>query len=217
MRKISKSNEPLELSKWKRANPKLHRYDDLDKNPEGKAARQKINEQNIKDQFGLCAYCCKGIDENDSMNEHLIPRDKDHSKELDFSNIVASCTTKKQCDNAHKNQDLPLTPLMDECETELQFFTSGEVKGQTERAITTIEVLQLNHQKLIDTRKQIIDAVIFDPPGFRLNELEDEELLSIVESSELENIMADLKQPKAGLLEEFSPVLVNVLQQYLKK
>jgi uncharacterized protein (TIGR02646 family) len=134
MRKINKSEEPPELTQWKRKNPKLHRYEDLYKSEEGKAASAKIKEKNIAEQFGLCAYCCKRIDESNSMNEHLIPRDKDHKKELDFTNIVASCTTRNQCDDAHKSQNLPLTPLMAECEIELQFFLSGDVKGKTDRA-----------------------------------------------------------------------------------
>ncbi len=209
MRKISKSEEPPELMQWKKKNPKLQRYDDLDKSNEGKTARQKINERNIKDQFGLCAYCCKRIDENNSMNEHLEPRSKNHSKELDFTNIVASCTTKNQCDNAHKSQDLPLTPLMAECETELQFLLSGDVKGKTERAITTISVLQLDNRALKSVRKQAIDGILFTqgmPP---------DDLINLEEDGVLNLMLDDLKQPKAALLEPFSPVLVNVLQQYL--
>jgi len=209
MRKISKSEEPLELAQWKRKNPKLHRYDDLDNSDDGKTARQKINERNIEDQLGLCAYCCKRIDVNNSMNEHLIPRDKDHTKELDFSNILASCTTKKQCDNAHKSQDLPLTPLMPECETELQFFLSGDVKGKTARATTTIEVLRLDNRSLKETRKQLIAEILIcqGVPPDDLPFLEDDMLLSIM--------LEDLKQPKENLLEPFSPVLANILRQYL--
>lgn len=210
MRKISKSEEPPELTQWKRKNPKLHRYDDLDSTDEGKTVRQKINAQNIEDQFGLCAYCCKRIDVNNSINEHLIPRDKDHTKELDFSNIVASCTTKKQCDDAHKNQNLPLTPLMDECETELQFFVSGEIKGKTDRAKITINVLQLQDNKgLKESRKRAIDAILYAQgvPPDDLPLLEDDVIINLV--------IEDLKQPKENLLEPFSPVLINVLQHYL--
>jgi uncharacterized protein (TIGR02646 family) len=212
MRKISKTEEPpepLELTQWKRNNTKLHRYDDLDKSDEGKAARQKINERNIEEQFGLCAYCCKRIDKSNSMNEHLEPRSKNHQKELDFSNIVASCTTRNQCDDTHKSQDLPLTPLMPECETELQFFLSGDVKGKTARATTTIEVLRLDNRSLKETRKQLIAEMLIcqGVPPDDLPFLEDDMLLSIM--------LEDLKQPKENLLEPFSPVLVNVLQQYL--
>lgn len=205
MRKVSKSEEPLELTQWKKKNPKLHRYQDLDG-----TARQAINKQNIKDQFGLCAYCCKRIDESNSMNEHLVPRDKDHNKELEFSNIVASCTTKKQCDNAHKSQDLPLTPLMDECETELQFLISGDVQGKTDRAKVTINVLQLQDNKgLKESRKRTIDALLYTQgvPPDDLPLLEDDDLICLM--------LEDLKQPKAELLEPFSPVLINILQQMI--
>ena len=207
MRKISKSNEPPELIQWKRKNPHA-RYDDLDKNSEGKTARQAINKQNIKDQFGLCAYCCKRIDASNSMNEHLEPRSKNHQKELDFSNIVASCTTRNQCDDAHKSQDLPLTPLMAECEIELKFSIKGDVKGETDRAKTAIKVLQLQENKgLRELRIRGIEAMLYKE-GIEPDDLqfEDDELLSIM--------LEDLKQPKAGLLEEFSPVLINILQQY---
>lgn len=209
MRKISKSEEPPELTQWKRKNPKLDRYDDLDKTDEGKTARQKLNEQNIKDQFGLCAYCCKRIDASNSMNEHLEPRSKNHPKELDFSNIVASCMSRNQCDDAHKSQDLPLTPLMAECETELQFFLSGDVKGKTDRASIAIKVLQLDNKALKSIRKQAIDSMLFSqgmPPDDLIN-LENDELLTI--------LFNDFKTPQAELLEPFSPVLLNVLQQYL--
>lgn len=212
MRKISKINEPPELTQWKRKNPKLHRYEDLyksDKSEQGKIVAEKINEKNIADQFGLCAYCCKQIDKSNSMNEHLIPRDKDHTKELDFSNIVASCTTRNQCDNAHKSQDLPLTPLMPECEAELRFSLSGGVEGKTTRAETTIEVLQLDNRSLKEIRKQLIAEMLIcqGVPPDNLPFLEDEELLNMM--------IEDLKQPKQGLLDAFSPVLVNVLQHYL--
>jgi uncharacterized protein (TIGR02646 family) len=213
MRKINKTEEPPELTQWKRKNPKLHRYDDLDKSDEGKTARQKINERNIEDQFGLCAYCCKRIDNSNSVNEHLEPRDKNHQKELDFNNIVASCDTKNQCDAAHKSQDLPLTPLMDECETELQFFLSGEVKGKadSDSATKTINILQLNNRALKSIRKQAIEGMLFSQgvPPDDLIILEDDALIQIM--------LEDLKQPKLGMLEEFSPVLVNVLEHYLNK
>lgn len=216
MRKISKSEEPPELTLWKRTNSKLHRYNDLNKDEVGITARQAINKKNIKDQFGLCAYCCNRIDVNNSMNEHLIPRDKDHTKELDFSNIVASCTTKKQCDDAHKNQYLPLTPLMFECERELQFFLYGDVQGKTERAITTIQVLQLQENKgLREKRKRAISDMLFEEnidPNDLMN-IEDDDLLKELLSDPINN----LTTPKAGLLEPFSPVLINVLQHLLNE
>lgn len=209
MRKINKSDEPVELTKWKRKN-KNARYDDLDKDDKGVIARQAINQKNITDQFGLCAYCCKPINEKTSINEHLVPQDKNHRLELDFKNIVASCITENQCDNAHKNQHLSLTPLMDQCETELLFFLFGDVQGKTDRANETISVLNLNNKKLRETRKQIVDTLLITkgmPPDDLLDLEEDDELLNM--------LIADFKIPKDGLLEPFSPIIINILQSYL--
>jgi len=205
MRKISKSNEPDKLTNWKRKNKKS-RYADLDKNSKGIEARKAINQQNIIDQLGLCAYCCKRITEENSVNEHLIPRNKDHCLELDFENIVASCDTPKQCDKAHKSQRLALTPLMFECETELKFFLSGKVEGKTDRANEIITILNLNNRILQNTRKQFIYNLLITQP---------EDLLNLKDNEELNSLITGFQTPKDDLLFPFSPVLINFLQSHL--
>ncbi|NOQ36633.1 MAG: TIGR02646 family protein [Methylococcaceae bacterium] len=208
MRKISKSNEPDELTKWKRKN-KNARYNDLEKSTEGIEARQEINQKNITDQLGLCGYCCKRISDSNSMNEHIIPRSVNHSTELDFNNIIASCNTKKQCDKAHDSQYLPLTPLMDECETELKFFLSGKVEGKTKRANEAIRVLNLNNRILQKTRKQFIYNLLITEgmPPEDLLDLQDNELLNL--------LITGFKNPKGDFLDPFSPIIINILQSYL--
>lgn len=208
MRKINKSYEPVELTNWKRKNPHA-RYADLQNDAEGIAARQAINRQNIADQYGLCAYCCKRINENNSLNEHLVPRDKDHLKELDFNNIVASCNTSKQCDDAHKSQFLPLTPLMPECEEELKFCLSGKVEGKTDRANSSIKILNLNNNSLRQIRKQLIEVLIFTQ-GY-----EDSSKLTIEKDEVLSLFIEELQQPQENRLEPFSPALTNILRNYL--
>ena len=120
MRKIDKGYEPERLTQWKRQHPQ-GRYDQLND-----LERQDIRIACTKEQFYLCAYCCQTISGTsaDTMNEHVEARRLAPSRSLDFSNIVASCTTPQQCDAAHGSQALPLTPLMDECETELKFKIS---------------------------------------------------------------------------------------------
>jgi len=203
LRKLTKSQEPKELSNWKKRNSGK-RYNDIDA-----TVRLAVRKNNIRDQLGLCAYCCKRIDMNNSMNEHVEAKSLAHEKELDFSNIVASCTTPRQCDRAHKAQPLPLTPLMDECETELKFYLSGMVKGLTDRAEQSIKVLNLNQKGLKACRKQVVDALLYEhgssPKGVALL---DDELISIV--------LDKLKIPdKDGLLSPYSPVLVNILGHYV--
>ena len=100
---------------------------------------------------------------------------------------------------------------MAECESELKFYLSGRVTGQTERARKSIKTLNLGHtdesnRGLIGARKKLVDDLIFTG-GMSPDELEDEELLGI--------LLEDLLKPKEGRLQPFSPVLVNVIRHYL--
>lgn len=208
MRKIDKGDEPDVLTSWKRNHPQ-GRYDDLTDEE-----RQAIRQTCLTEQYFLCAYCCKqiGVKDDDCMNEHVEARRLAPNRSLDFSNIVASCKTPKQCDAAHGSTPLPLTPLMPECETELRFKISGRVEGLTDRAKETIRVLNLgdtehNNRSLVETRKQLINTLLM-ANGVDADEgLEDEALIEMV--------LADIQQPTNGKLEAYAPVVVNILQQWL--
>lgn len=208
MRKIDKGDEPDVLTSWKRNHPQ-GRYDDLTD-----AERQAIRQACLTEQYFLCAYCCKqiGVKDDDCMNEHVEARRLAPNRSLDFSNIVASCKTPKQCDAAHGSTPLPLTPLMPECETELRFKLSGRVEGLTDRAKETIRVLNLgdtehNNRSLVETRKQLINTLLM-ANGVDADEgLEDEALIEMV--------LADIQQPTNGKLEAYAPVVANILQQWL--
>lgn len=208
MRKINKvaGSEPQSLSNWKRRHPQGN-YLDL-----SETERQDIRSQCAQDQYYLCAYCCKQISGTnfDTVNEHVEARRLAPNRSLDFTNIVASCATRHQCDDAHKSQPLPLTPFMEECETELEFTLSGKVRGLTQQAIDSIQVLNLgdelkSNRSLIEQRKVAIQTVLFTE-GID-HEVEDDELIKM--------LIDDLSTPKDGKLEPYSPVVVNVLKQWL--
>ncbi len=208
MRTISKSPEPSLLTAWKKKNHHGH-YNQLTED-----IRRAIRQLALEEQFYLCAYCCQQINDiNVCHNEHVEAQSLNPARTLDFSNIVASCNTCNQCGNAHKSQDLPLTPLMAECEIELQFNISGRVKGLSERARDTIRVLNLgDHEEknraLIEKRKQLSHA-LFWMNGLDPQEgLEDEELLEI--------LVSDLSQPTQSQMEPFTPVVINILRSWLK-
>jgi uncharacterized protein (TIGR02646 family) len=203
MRKITKGLEPVELTAWKRKNPKHKKYDDL-----SHIERQAINEATRSEQFGLCAYCCDMINEENSMNEHVEAQSLNQNRTLDFNNIVASCTTRGRCDKAHQSQPLPLTPLMTECETELRFEKSGAVNGLTTRATEAIRVLGLDTKAIREERKRIILSFLFE---YGLNE----EKLLLIGDELLADLLADFQQPKNGQLQPYSPILINILKQYL--
>nr|WP_277931876.1 MULTISPECIES: retron system putative HNH endonuclease [unclassified Pseudomonas] len=193
------------MTQWKRANPR-GRYPDLTRE-----SSKSIRQACVEEQHGLCAYCCHEITPENARNEHVQAQKIAPNRTVDFSNIVASCDRPRQCDKAHAHQVLPLTPLMDECETELKFYISGRVEGLTPRAATAIQVLNLGdtpeaNRTLVNTRKSLLDLMLFDY-GMAGNDLkaEDSELLTA--------LMEDLKLPDANnRLKPFSPVMVNVIR-----
>ncbi|MEQ9549092.1 MAG: TIGR02646 family protein [Coleofasciculus sp. G3-WIS-01] len=209
MRTISKGTEPSNLTDWKQANPH-GRYNQLTED-----IRRTIRQYALVEQFYLCAYCCQRIQDIDTChNEHIEAQKLNPRRTLDFSNIVASCNTSNQCGNSHKSQPLPLTPLMTECETELRFKISGRVEGLSERAIVTIQVLNLgDHEKnngaLIEKRKQLSNALLWKYYGDPNQGLEeDKEVLAL--------LIDELAQPQQGQLEPFAPIVVNILRSLLQ-
>ena len=211
MRKISKvaGHEPNELSHWKTRNPQGI-YEDLTEKE-----RQAIRTECLKEQYCLCAYCCQSIsgENHDCMNEHVEARKIAPLRSLDFTNIVASCTKAKQCDDSHGSQPLPLTPFMPECEAEFEFKLSGRVAGRTIRAQETIKVLNLgdnekNNRSLIEKRRQLVQAILFTNGIDPSEGLDDDNLINMV--------IQDISTPINGKLESFTPVAVNILRQWLR-
>ena len=100
-------------------------------------------------------------------------------------------------------------------ETEIQFKISGRVEGLSDRATTTIEVLNLgdhekHNKKLIEKRKQFSDTLLWTN-GIDPDEgLEDDQLL--------EMLINDLVQSQQGqMMEPFTPVVINILRSWLSQ
>ncbi|WP_367105436.1 hypothetical protein [uncultured Psychrobacter sp.] len=207
MRKITKQAgfEPQTLTRWKRANPHSN-YDNLNK-----VERVDIRLSCAIEQFYLCAYCCKPISGNgkDCMNEHVLARRMAPNRSLDYTNIVASCRTSKQCDDAHGSQPLPLTPFDIECETDLEFKLSGRVEGKTANAQETIRVLNLgnNNKSLVEQRRQFVQALLLGGGIDPEDVVDDSDLIQMV--------INDLSIPRNGKLEAFAPVAINILRQWV--
>lgn len=213
MRKITKraGYEPQELTDWKRSNPNK-RYPQL----KDGAVRQAIRTEALAEQYYLCGHCCQALSgDGDCHNEHVEAQDLNQNRTLDFSNIIASCNTLKQCGDSHKSQPMPLTPLMAQCETDLVFKLSGRVSGKTPDAIETIRVLNLgdtekNNKSLIEKRKQLSLALLTEhaiAPEDEEDWAEEPELLA--------DLINDLLTPDHGKLKPFAPVVVNVLRQWI--
>ncbi len=136
----------------------------------------------IADQGGLCAYTMRRIDNNSSHVEHIKPRSRCredlHGSDLDYTNLVACFPRqgmKAQCrygaqlkDDWWDNDGAEfVSPLQPTCEQVFRFKLNGEieaVKNRTE-AITTINVLGLDHMSLTEDRKRFIEEFIYGPTG----------------------------------------------------
>ncbi|WEJ61875.1 HNH endonuclease family protein [Thiomicrorhabdus lithotrophica] len=208
MKKIIKSIEPTSLTNWRRANPR-GTYDNLTH-----VEREDIRLKCLEEQHYLCAYCCQSItgENKDCMNEHVIPRNANPTLALDFSNIVASCTNRNQCDSSHGSQLLPLTPLDNDWEDRFKYFLSGRIKGLDDDAIEAVRILNLgdlevNNRVLIEKRKRFIEA-LFLTSGINnpSNDLEDDEIVSL--------LIDELSTAKLGRLESFSPVAISIAKNW---
>lgn len=134
----------------------------------------------IADQGGLCAYTMRQIDNNSSHVEHIKPqsrcREDRRGSDLDYSNLVACFPRdgmKAQCrygaqlkDNWWDNDGAEfVSPLQPACEQVFRFKLNGEIEAIDNRteAITTIDVLGLNHRSLAEDRKRVIEEFIYGP------------------------------------------------------
>lgn len=166
----------------------------------------------IAEQHCLCAYCTSIITLDNSHNEHVIPKGGGHAqpnKQLDYANLVAACKKGSggcRCANTKGAQRIPLTPLEEACETELEFRWNGKVrsvKGIESKAEETIKILELNERSLVSRRRIMIEALLMTE---ELNqwEVEDDEMLQIL----LREILIEKDN---HCLAGFSPVLINIL------
>lgn len=93
---IDRPGTPGFWSEFKRKHNKLQ-YKELSDTEEGTELIRKLRGYNIGLQHGLCAYCCRSIDVDTSLNEHIKPQGKAEYADLsmDYDNIVACCRDKK--------------------------------------------------------------------------------------------------------------------------
>lgn len=208
MRLINKGVEPVSLTRLKVIQPNF-KYQDLI-GPYN-IIRVDIRKSCIIEQFSLCAYCCDRITSNSSHNEHIIPQSDPigANLSLDYTNIIASCESKNHCGHFKKNNIIPLTPLMNTCESDILFQLNGKMTSRNPNAQQTIAILNLRNAALSEKRRKVIDLILF--------EYVDDLSEMVLEDAEFLELMIDeLKNPNVdGKLEAFAPVIINVLRQFI--
>jgi len=155
----------------------------------------------------MCLRCDR-ISATICHNEHIQSQGAAQQLSLDFTNIVASCQSKKHFGHYKGDGVITLTPLMTECESEIRYNLNGNITHTTPRAQNFISVLGLRTKGLGYKRKKLVELLIFDQIG-------GEELI-VLDNELLELLIADLLAPSQDQkLEAFSPILARILSRFI--
>jgi uncharacterized protein (TIGR02646 family) len=136
----------------------------------------------IAEQGKLCAYTMRRINKESSHVEHIKPqsicRADLHGSDLDYTNLVACFPregmTGAYCYGAQSKGSWWdddgaefVSPLQSSCERFFRFDLDGEIAAVKNRgsANTTIKVLRLNQQSLVEDRKRVIEEFLYGPSG----------------------------------------------------
>ncbi len=156
---IERSEEPDFWKDYKKKH-KDSIYDDLQNTDEGIELRRKLREYNIEQQHGLCAYCCKSISLDNSLNEHIKPKGVSQyaGLSMDYENLIVSCSTEgadRTCGASKMDkfdEKLFVSPLAPDCESYFEYYPNGEVVSDHEKGKYMIDLLSLNSFRLKKAR-----------------------------------------------------------------
>lgn len=173
MKQIIKHPEPKEFIAWKAMATEnwTPKYANLQK-PEKEIVRQSL----LSEQGNICCYCQRRITSQSSHIEHFRPQandTEDFSLEIEYSNLHASCFPDAESEfplhcgplkGAHFDENLLISPLEPNCETEFDFGFDGTIapKKHSKRAEYTISLLGLDIKKLTAKRRLVIEVFISD-------------------------------------------------------
>ena len=221
MLKVNKKDEPQFFTESKRKkSPK--NWDELDK-PENRYIKKELkyhmlkNEQNIGDK-SYCPYCeiilfSENIDLKEDKEchiEHIKPKSKFENLTFDYRNFLTSCSDKNTCGQSKGNKwdNLFINPVVENPEKYFSYkVRTGEIvpkianSFEYEKAIKTIEILNLNEDNLCKYRKTYIINIINT-----IRKLNDDEKIEII------NYFDELPTLKKFLIEN-----IETLEEMIKK
>lgn len=157
--------------------------------------RNDLRESLLQEQKNQCFYCEKKIsNDTDKVHlDHLKQRDPFHELECSYANMVLSCNGgrgEEHCGKYKDNQEswddnkflriLPPNPQLEEKVSKHFYYVSnGEIRPKQslsrdsqKRASNTINYLNLNHNNLIEARKNIfLQLELYKKNGFQIDEI----------------------------------------------
>ena len=186
MLKVNKKDEPQFFTEFKRKkNPK--NWDELDK-LENRYIKKELkyhilkNEQNIGDK-SYCSYCeiilfsenkdsTEDKEDKECHIEHIKPKSKFGNLTFDYRNFLISCSENKTCGHSKQSiwDELFINPVEENPEKYFSYsMRTGKIIPKKEngleyeKAVKTIEILNLNEDNLCEYRKnymlKIIDTI----------------------------------------------------------
>lgn len=153
MKKIDRKEEPDFWIKYKRSHPR-EQYSDLAKSVIGCELRRELRQYLLHSQYGLCAYCCRKIGMNDSLNEHIKPQSDYPNESMNYENLIVSCRTEginATCGDKKGDEydgELFVSPLETDCEEKFIFYPNGHIEGIGKRGEYTCRILNLDSYEL---------------------------------------------------------------------
>ncbi|WP_252178015.1 retron system putative HNH endonuclease [Endozoicomonas sp. 4G] len=203
MRFIRKSEEPAELASYRSYNNATYKNF-----TENQVLYNRVKQQLIDDQLGLCCYCGTGVELKTAHIEHLQDQHSNKSQQLTYSNFLASCNggcQQEHCGHAKGHRCLPVTPLQENCMERFEYRTSGQVDAKLDStadrdAQAAINILNLNTVRLRNQRKAALsNSGLFDE-GLSVEDIE--EFIELYSSPN-----------EQGKLEPFSQAIISRLRQ----
>lgn len=165
MKHISKQSEPQALTHWKRSGNQTWKPRYAEMKP---AVKQQVKVALLTEQGSLCCYCEAqlDLDPKSSHIEHLEPQTHRPDLELDYSNMLCSCTTRgEHCGQKKGSILIEVHPLMPTVGEHFFFGTSGNIAPANDhpaqhRTATMIQTLGLNCEVLRSRRREAIGMAL---------------------------------------------------------
>lgn len=165
MLKVNKSNsEPEFFTKFKRKEEPKN-WDNFDFEIKRQLKIYMLeNEQKIENEY-YCPYCELELDLDESQIEHIKSKDKFPKQFSDYKNFIVGCIYEKTCGQAkgNKRDESFINPVI---ENPNEYFSYDiktrkivplkESGSENKKAVKTIEILNLNEDKLCILRKKYI-------------------------------------------------------------
>jgi uncharacterized protein (TIGR02646 family) len=185
------------------------------------AEKDDLRKSLVAEQGGICCYCMQRIRFDDKEEKTKIEMKIEHWRsqdgypqfQLDYQNLLGACMgaegqpgRQQHCDTRKGKKDLSLNPAADDVERSIHFLGDGRVSSDDALFDAQLnDVLNLNADLLIRSRKQVLDA-------FRQSSMDKK-----ATNADLERQLRNWNGDNGGTLEPFCQVVVYYLKKKLRK